>query len=125
MLVVLAILALVATIAAPQVIGYLGKARSQTASVQIGQITSALDLFFIDNGRYPSEAEGLAALMQRPGNAPRWAGPYLKRAEGLIDPWGRAYLYRHPGAHGPYDVFSLGADANVGGSGEARDLVSW
>ncbi len=125
MLVVLSILALVAAISGPQVMRYLGKAKFEAAAVQLGQISSALDLYYIDNGRYPVEAEGLAALMQPIGSAPRWNGPYLKKAQGLLDPWGRPYVYRFPGKHGLFDLYSPGADGNPGGVGDGRDISSW
>ena len=83
LLVVLGILALLATFAAPQVLRYLGKARSETAKIQINAIASAVELYALDNGGYPPQQSGLAALMQPPPGAVRWAGPYLKKAEGL------------------------------------------
>lgn len=124
LLVVLGILALLATVAAPQVLRYLGKARSETAKVQINAIASALELYALDNGGYPAPQGGLAALMQPPAGASRWQGPYLKKAEGLTDPWGRPYQYRVPGRSGPFEVFSLGRDNAAGGVGEDQDVSS-
>lgn len=124
LLVVLGILALLATVAAPQVLRYLGKARSETAKVQINAISSALELYALDNGGYPASQTGLPALMQPPAGAARWQGPYLKKAEGLTDPWGRPYQYRVPGRSGPFEVFSLGRDNAVGGAGEDQDVSS-
>jgi general secretion pathway protein G len=123
LLVVLGILGLVAGVAAPQVLRYLGQARSETAKVQVGAIASALELYALDNGGYPPPQLGLAALMQQPGGASRWRGPYLKKAEGLIDPWGRPYQYRMAGGGG-FEVFSLGRDNAAGGAGEDRDITS-
>lgn len=125
LLVVLGILALLAAIAAPQVLRYLGKARSETAKVQISAISTALELYALDNGGMPPQQLGLAALMQQPQGAPRWRGPYLKKAEGLVDPWGRPYFYRFPGQKGSFDVFTLGRDNAAGGEGEDQDAVSW
>jgi general secretion pathway protein G len=102
LLVVLGILALLATFAAPQVLRYLGKARSETAKIQINAIASAVELYALDNGGYPSQKVGLPALMQAPPGAVRWAGPYLTKAEGLIDPWGRPYQFRVPGRNGSF-----------------------
>lgn len=125
LLVVLGILVLIAAVAAPQVLGYLGQARSQAAQVQIKHISTALELFYLHNGGYPSEQVGLSALVKAPPGVPTWRGPYLKSAEGLTDPWGRPYRYRVPGRHGDFDVFTLGRDNKDGGTGEDRDLKSW
>ncbi len=125
LLVVLAILGLLAAVVGPQVLKYLGSSRSQAARVQVQNITAGLELYRLDTGRYPSDAEGLAALMAAPAAAPGWNGPYLRRAEGLRDPWGRPYLYKMPGAHGEVDVYSLGADGAEGGTGEDQDVGNW
>lgn len=124
LLVVLGILALLAMVAGPQVLRYLGKARTETARVQISAIMSALELYAIDNGDYPQQELGLVALVQPPAGATRWAGPYLKKAEGLNDPWGRPYHYRVPGRAGPADVFTLGRDNAPGGTGEDQDITN-
>ncbi|MFA5123502.1 type II secretion system major pseudopilin GspG [Zavarzinia sp.] len=125
LLVVLAILGLLAAVVGPQVLKYLGSSRSQAARVQVQNITAGLELYRLDTGRYPSDAEGLAALMAAPAAAPGWNGPYLRRAEGLRDPWGRPYLYKMPGAHGEADVYTLGADGAEGGTGEDQDVGNW
>jgi general secretion pathway protein G len=125
LLVVLGILVLIVTLTAPQVLQYLGQARSQAAQVQIRHISTALELFYLHNGGYPSEAVGLSALMKAPPGTPNWRGPYLKNAEGLMDPWGRPYRYRVPGRHGEFDIYTLGRDNREGGTGEDRDVTSW
>jgi general secretion pathway protein G len=125
LLVVLGIIALLAAMVAPQVIRYLGSARSETASVQLKNIESALELFYLDTGQYPNQAESLKALVEPPSGALGWRGPYLKRSSGLLDPWGRAYAYKQPGEHGNFDLSSLGRDGAIGGEGEDKDLVSW
>jgi general secretion pathway protein G len=122
LLVVLAILALLAGLVAPRVIGYLGGAKTDTARMQLHNIEAALDLYRLDNGRYP---EGLDGLMTRPAAAEKWNGPYLKKGSGLSDPWGERYQYRVPGQHGEYDLYSLGADKAEGGDGENQDVKSW
>lgn len=124
LLVVLGIIALLATIAGPQVLKYLGKARTETAKAQVSAISTALELFALDNGSYPAQQVGLIALVQQPANAPAWKGPYLKRSDGLIDPWGRAYQYRFPGPKGGPQVFTLGRDNASGGTGEDQDVAS-
>jgi general secretion pathway protein G len=125
LLVVLGILTLIATVAAPQVLGYLGQARSQAAQVQIKNIATALELFYLHNGGYPNEQIGLTALVKAPAGVPTWQGPYLKSADGLSDPWGRPYQYRVPGRYGQFDIYTLGRDNKEGGGGEDRDVKSW
>lgn len=122
-LVVLAIIALLASVVAPRVIGQLGKAKSQTAALQIDNLVSAVQLFYIDTGRYPSETEGLPALFAAPTGAEGWSGPYLDTEEALSDPWGRDYIYSGEGTVG-FGIQSLGRDGTTGGSGEDADLAS-
>ncbi len=125
LLVVMIILTLLATIAAPQVLGYLGGARTDTARIQIGNLGTALDLYKLDAGRYPTTGEGLRALIERPAEGERWRGPYVKKKDSLIDPWGTPYVYVAPGRHGVYDLSSLGADRAAGGADEDQDITSW
>lgn len=124
LLVVLAILGLLAAIVAPQVLRYLGGSRSQTASVQIKNIVGALEFYQLDVGRYPTEAEGLKALVAQPPGLASWNGPYFQRADGLVDPWGRPYIYVIPGKTAPFEVTTLGSDNAAGGAGEAKDIVN-
>ncbi len=125
LLVVLIILGLIAAFAAPRVIKFVGGAKTDSAKIQIERLSGVLDLYRLQVGRYPNEDEGLNALMEQPADAPDWEGPYLKKADALIDPWRRPYIYRFPGEHGDYDLYSLGADGEDGGEGEDRDLMSW
>ena len=125
MLVVLAIMGLLAAIIAPQVLKYLGTSRTQTAKVQIQNVDAALQLFRLDVGRFPSQEEGLNALVTAPPTAPGWNGPYLQKAAALNDPWGNPYQYRIPGRHGEVDVYTLGSDRAEGGTGEAADVGNW
>ncbi|WP_217433673.1 type II secretion system major pseudopilin GspG [Caulobacter sp. S45] len=126
LLVVLAILGLLAAIVAPQVLKYLGSSRTQTAKVQIENISAALDHFDLDTGRYPTQDEGLDALVHMPPNVANWNGPYLQKASALNDPWSRKYVYRVPGRHDDdFDVFSYGSDGVEGGTGDARDVGNW
>lgn len=126
LLVVLAILGLLAAIAAPQVMRQLGGAKSEAAEIQLEKLGGVLDLYRLEVGVYPTTAEGLTALVDRPAAAaPSWNGPYLKNPDALTDPWGRPYQYRAPGDHGDYDLWSLGADGKPGGEGENRDVASW
>ncbi len=125
LLVVLGIIALLAALVAPQVIRYLSGARSDAANAQLKNIESAIELYYLDNGAYPSGENGLSALVQAPAGVATWKGPYLKKEQGTVDPWGKPFGYRAPGEHGAYDVYSLGRDGKEGGEGEDRDLVSW
>ena len=122
LLVVLGIIALLATVAGPPVLRYLGKARTETARAQISSIATALELYALDNSVFPSTQVGLAALVQPPAGSTRWAGPYLKNPGGLIDPWGRPYQYRFPGRNNQPEVFTLGRDNAPGGTGEDQDV---
>jgi general secretion pathway protein G len=125
LLVVLTIVSLLAVVAGPQVVRYLGKAKSETAKLQIRTVSTALDLYLLDNGSYPPQRVGLPALLQAPLGAARWKGPYLKKPDSLIDPWGRPLIYRVPGRQGDYDLYSLGRDNAEGGTGEDQDITSW
>lgn len=125
LLVVLTILGLLAGIAGPRVIQYLGGAKVDTAALQIDEFGAGLDLFHLEVGRYPTTEEGLAALTSAPGSDKGWNGPYLKKRAIPLDPWGNDYLYRQPGEHGDYDLYSFGRDGVEGGDGENADIVSW
>ena len=94
----LSILGLLAVIAVPQVIRYLGESRTSAASIQIQSLGSVLDLYHLDVGRYPTQAQGLEVLVTRPAGVDRWNGPYLKTKGSLIDPWGKTYDYRTAGS---------------------------
>jgi general secretion pathway protein G len=122
MLVVLTIIALILGLVGPRVLSYLGESRVKTAKIQIESLGSALDLFYLDAGRYPSTAEGLNALVQRPAGLAIWNGPYVKGGRLPSDPWGNPYLYRSPVQTAPYEIVSLGSDGQEGGSGVAADI---
>ena len=125
LLVVLAILGLLAGLVGPRVLGQLGGAKSKTAAVQVKDIEQAAELFKLDVGRFPSAAEGLDALVNKPASAPGWNGPYLKKNELPRDPWGNAYKYEIPGKRGEVDIYSLGMDNAPGGEGENSDVGNW
>ena len=122
LMVVLLILALIATIAAPQVTKHLRKAKVETAKIQVDALGAAVDSFNIDNGRFPTNEEALRALVEKPTGLPQWDGPYIKKKESLIDPWGEPYKYRIPGKSREYDVYSFGSDRKEGGEGDAGDV---
>lgn len=125
LLVVLVILGLLAAVATPQVLKYLSKARTQSAALQIHDLSAALDLYRLDVGHYPSQEEGLASLVEAPATTANWNGPYVKKREMLKDPWGHPYNYLIPGQHGDFDLYSLGADNAEGGDGENQDVTNW
>src|ERR1700753_3289153 len=124
MLVVITIIGLIMGLIGPRVLNYLSESKVKAARIQLQSFSSALDLFFLDAGRYPSSSEGLAALMQRTSGVGAWNGPYLKGNTLPNDPWNHPYLYRSPGEHGPYEIISYGADGQEGGSGLAADISS-
>ena len=122
MLVVIAIVGLMMGLIGPRVLNCLAESRVKTAKIQMQSFASALDLFSLDAGRYPSTDEGLAALVRRTSGIAAWNGPYLKGGNVPNDPWNHPYLYRAPGEHGAYDIMSLGSDGQEGGSGTAADI---
>jgi general secretion pathway protein G len=122
MLVVLTIIALILGLVGPRVLNYLGESRTKTAKLQIESFGSALDLFYLDAGRYPTTSEGLTALVQRPTGTEVWNGPYVKGGKVPSDPWGNPYQYRSPVESAPYEIVSYGADGHEGGSGTAADI---
>ncbi len=121
-LVVITIIGLIMGLVGPRVLNYLSESKAKTAKIQIESFSSALDLYYLDVGRYPSTGEGLGALVQRPGNSEVWNGPYLKGSVVPNDPWGHPYLYRSPVERAPYEIVSLGSDGQEGGSGTAADI---
>lgn len=125
LLVVLMILGLLAGLVGPQVLRYLGGAKTDTTKLQIEELGAGLDLFYLEVGRYPTTEESLKALVEQPATATNWHGPYLKKNQVPKDPWGRDYLYRSPGEHSKYDLYSYGQDGTEGGEGEDEDIVSW
>ncbi|MDF2998463.1 MAG: ral secretion pathway protein [Xanthobacteraceae bacterium] len=125
LLVVITIIGLIVALVGPRVLNYLGESKVKTAKIQIQGFTSALDLFYLDTGRYPMSSEGLTALVQRTAGLAAWNGPYLKGGSVPADPWGKAYVYRSPSEHGPYDIVSRGSDGQEGGTGTAADVTSW
>jgi general secretion pathway protein G len=128
-LVVIAVIAMLAALVAPNVFQHVGAAKDATARSQIELLGAALDAYRLDNGRYPTTEQGLDALQVQPTLQPlptNWRGPYLRKAVP-VDPWGTSFVYLSPGEMNPrgYDLLSLGADGEPGGEGEDADLVSW
>ncbi|HYR07746.1 MAG TPA: type II secretion system major pseudopilin GspG [Longimicrobium sp.] len=128
-LVVIIVIAMLATLVAPSVFQHVDSAKASTAKAQIEMLSAALDAYRLDNDRYPTTEQGLAALHQAPAAAPaprRWRGPYLRR-ELPMDPWGKPYVFRSPGTVNPhsFDLLTLGRDGKEGGDGEDADVLSW
>ena len=123
-LVVITIIGLIMAIVGPRVLSYLGESKVKAAKIQIESLESALDLYYLDMGRYPASSDGLVALVDRPGNAQEWNGPYLKGGVVPNDPWGHPYVYRSPVERAPYEIISFGSDGQEGGTGTAADVSS-
>jgi general secretion pathway protein G len=129
LVVVIVILGILAAVIIPRVVGRSEDARRAKAVSDIESLGTALDLYYADNGRYPTTDQGLDALRNRPNSPPlprAWNGPYLKKPL-TPDPWGAQYAYRSPGEHNKdtYDLVSLGADAQPGGTGNDGDITNW
>ncbi len=122
MLVVITIIGLIMALVGPRVLNYLTESKVKAARIQIQSFASALDLFYLDAGRFPSSGEGLDALVRPTPGVAAWNGPYLRGGSVPNDPWGTPYIYRVPGEHGPYDLISLGSDRQEGGTGSAGDI---
>ncbi|WP_116367412.1 type II secretion system major pseudopilin GspG [Parahaliea mediterranea] len=125
LLVVLAILGLLMSLVGPRVLNQLGGAKSKTAGIQIKDLEQSLEMYKLDVGRFPSNAEGLNALVRKPAGAAGWNGPYLKSKEVPLDPWNREYNYKYPGEHAEMDIFTYGQNGVPGGEGEDSDVGNW
>lgn len=121
LLVVIVIIGLLAAYVGPRYFGHIGKSERKTAQAQIEAFARALETYRIDTGRFPSNEQGLKALMERPTSEPKWSGPYLQKAVPL-DPWGKPYLYKHPGTRSEFELLSYGKDGQPGGTGDDEDV---
>ena len=121
LLVVVVIIGLLAGYVAPRYFSQVGKSEVQVARAQIDAFDKALDQYRLDLRRYPTTEQGLKALVERPAGEAQWNGPYLRKTVPL-DPWGRPYIYRAPGARSDYELLSYGRDGQPGGSGENSDI---
>src|SRR5215468_820793 len=121
-LVVITIIGMIVALVGPRVLNYLGESKVKTAKIQIQSFASALDLFYLDAGRYPTSSEGLEALVRPVSGASAWNGPYLKGGAVPNDPWGNRYVYRQPGERSAYEIRSYGSDGQEGGTGAAADI---
>jgi general secretion pathway protein G len=125
LLVVVTIVALFAALVGPRLFRQVDRSRITAARAQINSFQTALGVYKLDTGRFPTTEQGLQALRVRPEGVERWDGPYLPQ-DAPLDPWGRPYVYRYPGEHGDEpDIASYGADGQVGGEGDGADILSW
>ncbi len=124
LLVVMVIIGLLAGYVGPKYFEQIGKSETKTARAQIDALGKALDQYRLDTGHYPSNEQGLEALNKAPSTEAKWSGPYLKKSVPN-DPWDKPYLYKSPGEHGDYDLYSLGKDGQLGGTKESEDVVNW
>ena len=122
MLVVLVVIGLIAAVAIPQVMKLLEGAKQKAARIQLETLSQSLAYYQLDIGGYPTTEQGLKALWQSPGGNEAWNGPYVRQERQLLDPWGRAFIYRSPGQKGNFDLISLGGDGKEGGTGDDADL---
>jgi general secretion pathway protein G len=124
LLVVMVIIGLLAGLVAPRYFGQVGKSQVKVAAAQIDSLDKALVQFRLDADRFPTTEEGLSALNEAPADALGWAGPYLKKGVP-DDPWGRPFVYREPGEHGDFDLYTYGKDGRPGGTAENADVTNW
>ena len=129
LMVVIIILGVLAGLIIPRVMGRPDEARQAKAKIQIESIESALKLYKLDNGGYPTTEQGLKALVEAPaaGNLPKnWRqGGYLEKGKVPKDPWGNEFIYVSPGSHGDFDLSCLGKDGEAGGEGVDKDINNW
>jgi general secretion pathway protein G len=123
LLVVMVIIGLLAGYVGPKYFAQVGKSEIKVARAQLVALDKALDQYRLDTGHYPSNDQGLNALNAAPPNEPKWDGPYLKKTVPP-DPWGNPYLYKIPGQHSEFDLYSYGKDGQPGGEGEAADIYN-
>jgi len=124
LLVVMVIIGLLAGYVAPRYFAQVGKSETKAARAQIDAFEKALETYRLDTGHYPSNEQGLEALVKQPPGETKWQGPYLKKALPP-DPWSKKYVYKQPGEHGDYDIVSYGRDGKPGGDNEDADVTNW
>ena len=127
-MIVVVIIAMLAALVGPRLVGALSSSKAKTTKIQIEALANALDTFHLDTGRYPSAQEGLRVLIENPQAKPiaNWRGPYLKKLKIPVDEWGKPFVYEIPSKHGmAFDLVSLGADGQPGGTGDDADIGSW
>ena len=121
-IVVIVLVGLVVAYVAPQMLGRADDAKRKAAELHIQKVSNAIEVFKFEVGRYPNTLDD---LIRKPDQAPGWQGPYIQQQKQLLDPWKRQLGYRQPGEHKRFDLFSLGADGQPEGTGDAADITNW
>jgi general secretion pathway protein G len=127
-MIVMVIIAMLAALVGPRVMGALGSSKVKATKIQIETLSNAVEAFHLDTGRFPTQQEGLVVLVDNPAAAPikNWHGPYLKKNRIPPDEWGNPFVYEIPSKNKmPFDIYSLGADGKPGGTGDDADLGNW
>lgn len=122
LIVVIALVAVLAAVVAPNLLGKASEANRKSALVQLEKISSSIELYRLETGRYPEE---LIDLVEQPQGVDRWQGPYVRKRSQLLDPWGNELVLKVPGDSGAFDVISYGGDGQPGGEGDGADITQW
>jgi len=122
LLIVLVTLTLLSAVVAPQIMNMFSGAKTDTAALQIDTLSTAVHYYQIDTGLYPTQEQGLEVLWNRPPEATKWRGPYIRKHEHLLDPWKNPYRYKIPGQRAPFSIYTFGADNKEGGDSENADV---
>lgn len=122
LIVVIALVAVLAAVVAPNLLGKASDANRKSAGVQLEKVSNAIELYRLETGRYPDDLE---ALVRQPQGVERWNGPYIKKRSQLKDPWGNELVIQRPGEHNKFDLISYGGDGRPGGEDDDADLTNW
>lgn len=122
LIVVIALVAVLAAVIAPNLLGKATEANRKSAGIQLEKVANAIELYRLETGRYPEE---MTDLVKKPQGVERWNGPYIRKMSQLKDPWGHELVLQQPGENGPFDVISYGSDGQPGGEGDDADITSW
>jgi general secretion pathway protein G len=122
LIVVIALVAVLAAVVAPNLLGRASDANRKSVAVQLEKIGNAVELYRLETGQYPDRLED---LVEQPAGLERWNGPYVRKLSRLQDPWGNMLEFRQPGQNGPFDIVSYGGDGRPGGEGDAADITNW
>ena len=122
LIVVIALVAVLAAVVAPNLLGKASDANRKSAGIQLEKIANIVELYRLETGRYP---ETLEDLINQPQGVERWNGPYVRKQSQLNDPWGNPLVIQRPGQNGPFDIISFGSDGQPGGEGDDADINSW
>jgi general secretion pathway protein G len=122
LIVVIALVAVLAAVVAPNLLGKANEANRKSAGIQLEKIANAVELYRLETGRYPEE---LTDLVKKPQGVERWNGPYIRKMSQLKDPWGYELVLQRPGENGPFDILSYGGDGQPGGEDDDADITSW